>query len=396
MATPSLNYDQDVHRRHHSRQPIRDGITHRLTDASSDSDSDDSALAPSRVRISQHAPEWSNVRVEDHRFPTRSLVHQHGPAPSYSNCLRESHRPLGSDLQIMGHYPTPSVVRVEGKKPRTTHRRTESKYSSDMFDHLLDIQQRRRLWPRKQFDFMIDLVSAHKRAWRYFLSWQSVPLMNFNEISEPVIHRGMTRQFEHLRRIHFESVFFPEKNADPQEQTFAIYGLDELRNQWFVIVCQSIDASAIQSLDPASSATGLFNFTVIASNDERYIFAALKMSLAQGLLGFDPVDVLAESSRIALWGQLGQNLNDITFRFDDQISDDIGEIFTTALPEQAERWYLQPFSNFHKDGELQDALARWHHSRISKGRPRERVSGTEVRPWEYKFLPGGPLMTKLR
>jgi hypothetical protein len=393
MTILSLKYDSNSSRRHERAR--RHPAVNKLFDDYVDSDSDHEDPDESDYGSMRHEARASNANVSNIWYPDRSLIQHHGATPSHSNRAWAVHHPQWSNVRVVGHHPETSIIGVLGE--RQANVRYSQQISSPKVISVAQSQMRTR--EIKHFSFAESRTEAAGKMMHSGLRWQSVRLITFKSVSEPMIRHGMTRDYKHLRSIYFESVCFPGPRTESPYQSVVIYGWDRLCNKWFSILIHIFEFGTSRSFDSANALKIPFKFTATPPENEIYLLAALKMSLAQGAVRIDADSLPPESRRFTLWTKLVDHLSSLTYCFKDQISDEVGELFTTALPEDTKGWYSQPFSNFPKDGELQDALATWHYSRISKGRTRSRLRRlevTDVRPWEYDFLPGGPLMKNLR
>jgi hypothetical protein len=333
--------------------------------------------------------------------PTRSLIlHGTQPAPPASLVIRHDVQPTPSLVIREIHQPTPSMVveddmrassssilsTLRGKLRWPSRKSTrglpraynDSGPGSNVLERALQITSERLYGGL--YDDGDDYEPDHARYFDRYMSlrWRTVPIMTDEDCEHPVVRYTVPRELDY-RQIHFERILFPDREQAILKHTFLIHGLDQARKTRFVIKCRSKAHSAASSI--IRPGTGSFELTVIPADSEIYVVAALKIALSQGALALARVSL--ESSHYLLWLNMRNYLDSLTFRLQDQLSVNIGELAAVASPTTDQRGMsFKSLQDFLRDDLLHTAVAK-------------RYSQLYDPPSETKFFHSGPLLSNV-
>jgi hypothetical protein len=332
--------------------------------------------------------------------PTRSLILQETqPAAPASLVIRHNVHPVPS-LVNREHKPTSSMIVQEDirsssssilstfrGKLRWPSRKSmrglpgtynDSGVGSDVVERAIQITMERLYG-----DYYGDNDDSEPDHARYFesymlLRWRTVPIMTDEDCDDPVVRYSVPRELDY-RQIHFERISFPDFEKAILKHTFLIHGLDQARKTRFVIKCHSNNNSGDSSIIRPGS--GSFELTVMPTDSEIYVLAALKISLSQGVLALARVSL--ESSHYLLWLNMRNYVDSLTFRLHDQLHVNVGELAVSATPMTDQRGMcFESLHEFLRDDLLQNAVAK-------------RYSQSYDPPSEMKLFHGGPLLSNL-
>jgi hypothetical protein len=328
-------------------------------------------------------PTRSLVQHETQPAATASLVMGHGIQPTPSLVIRNSHQPTPSvlvedDVRSSSSSVLSRLRRTFGRRSRTPTKVMPRAYDdrgpgTEILERALKAASE-RLYGGYHDDRKVD----DARYLEYYMSqrWRTIPIVSDGDYDDPVVRHAMPPELDY-RQIHFERVAFPDKAM--LKPTLLIYGLDQVRKTRFIIKCAPTTNEVISKLVKPGSRS--FKITVLPSDSQVYVLAALKISLGVNALTLARVSL--ESHHYLLWLNLRNYIDGLNFKLRDQLNVNAGELAASGSPitEHRDRC-VDSLRDFLRDELLQKAMEKWYDQSFDT-------------PSEMKFFHGGPVLSNL-